>query len=84
MGAPDVCTQLFVKRVPKMKATERILHPRENSRPANRQAHSEIQSFLQALHSYPDRFSREPDVSFEQHMSSLDKGLEKGEGGAAG
>ena len=35
------------------------------------QVRSEIQSFLQALDSYPDRFSREPKISFEQHRRSL-------------
>jgi hypothetical protein len=28
----------------------------------------EIKTFLSALGSYPDRFAREPDLSFEQHL----------------
>lgn len=31
----------------------------------------EIDSFLRALRSYPDRFAREPYLSFQQHLSSL-------------
>jgi hypothetical protein len=62
-----------------MKARIRTLQQGERSRPANRQAHMEIQSFLRALDSYPERFSREPDVSFEQHLSSLNKGFDEAE-----
>lgn len=38
---------------------------------ANDQVHVEIQSFLEALDSYPERFAREPEITFEQHRSSL-------------
>ena len=31
----------------------------------------EIDSFLRALSSYPDRFAREPYLSFQQHLSSI-------------
>jgi hypothetical protein len=31
----------------------------------------EIDSFLRALSSYPDRFAREPSLSFQQHLSSI-------------
>jgi hypothetical protein len=34
-------------------------------------AQREIDSFLRALRSYPDRFAREPYLSFEQHLSSI-------------
>jgi hypothetical protein len=40
-------------------------------RHGNEQVRREIQSFLRALYSYPERFSKEPDVSFEEHRSSL-------------
>ena len=33
--------------------------------------HREIDNFLQALSSYPDRFAREPYLSFQQHLSSF-------------
>jgi hypothetical protein len=31
----------------------------------------EIDSFLRAIRSYPDRFAREPYLSFQQHLSSI-------------
>jgi hypothetical protein len=34
-------------------------------------AQREIDSFLRALDSYPDRFAREPYLSFQQHLSSI-------------
>jgi hypothetical protein len=37
----------------------------------NEQVRIEIQTFLQALNSYPDRFARNPGISFEEHCSSL-------------
>jgi len=37
----------------------------------NEQVRREMQNFLQALDSYPDRFAREPEISFEEHCSSL-------------
>jgi hypothetical protein len=35
------------------------------------EAQQEIDSFLRALNSYPDRFAREPYLSFQQHLSSI-------------
>jgi hypothetical protein len=37
----------------------------------NQQVRIEIQTFLQALHSYPDRFARNPGITFEEYCSSL-------------
>jgi len=54
-----------------MKNTARINQPRESFHPANRQACVEIETFLQALDSYPDRFARDPALRFEQHLDSL-------------
>jgi hypothetical protein len=31
----------------------------------------EIDGFLRAVNSYPDRFAREPYLSFEQHLSNV-------------
>jgi hypothetical protein len=31
----------------------------------------EIDSFLRAVNSYPDRFAREPYLSFQQHLSNM-------------
>jgi hypothetical protein len=36
-----------------------------------RDVQQEIDSFVRALSSYPDRFAREPYLSFQQHLSSL-------------
>jgi hypothetical protein len=47
------------------------IQPSKSPRPSNEEVLLEIQSFLQALDSYPDRFSREPKISFEQHLCSL-------------
>lgn len=38
---------------------------------ANRAARAEIQTFLQAIASYPDCFAVNPQVTFEQHRSGL-------------
>jgi hypothetical protein len=35
------------------------------------QVRIEIQTFLLALNSYPDRFSKDPKITFEKHCSSL-------------
>jgi hypothetical protein len=31
----------------------------------------EIENFLRALHSYPERFARDPRVTFEEHHGGL-------------
>jgi hypothetical protein len=53
-----------------MKGRMQDNQPREDE-PCNEQVLMEVQSFLQALASYPDRFAKEPMVSFEQHLNSL-------------
>jgi hypothetical protein len=42
-----------------------------DQRSGNEQVRREIQSFLHALKSYPDRFAKEPHVTFEQHHGGL-------------
>jgi hypothetical protein len=37
----------------------------------NEQVLEEIETFLRALESYPDRFALDPTVTFEQHRSNL-------------
>ncbi len=37
----------------------------------NQQVRNEIQIFLQALHSYPDRFARNPGITFDEYCRSL-------------
>lgn len=53
----------------KSKMHEAVLGEDEMS--GNEQVRVEIQTFLQALNSYPDRFARNPDITFEEHCSSL-------------
>ena len=36
-----------------------------------RRVQREIDSFLRAVNSYPDRFAREPYLSFQQHLSNI-------------
>ncbi len=37
----------------------------------NEKVRMEIQTFLQALRSYPDRFARNPEITFEEYCCSL-------------
>jgi hypothetical protein len=76
LGRPSQACQFAVWKgvetaVPKMKTTTRIRQPRDSFYPANHQAWVEIESFLQALHSYPDRFARDPALKFEQHLNRV-------------
>lgn len=43
----------------------------ENQVTGNDQVRIEIQSFLQALRSYPERFASNPRLTFEEHCSGL-------------
>jgi hypothetical protein len=51
------------------KQATQALHDSDATR--EREVQQEIDSFLRALSSYPDRFAREPDLSFRQHLSSI-------------
>ena len=44
---------------------------RETAMSINQQVLTEIQIFLKALDSYPDRFARDPQITFEQHHCGL-------------
>jgi hypothetical protein len=44
---------------------------RVNRVSGNKQVRRELKKFLQALDSYPDRFAKNPKISFEQHLRSL-------------
>lgn len=37
----------------------------------NKIVQAEMQSFLEALASYPERFATDPELTFEQHRTSL-------------
>jgi hypothetical protein len=54
-----------------MKGKVSRIQVRESEMPTDEQVRTEIQSFLRALDSYPDRFARDPGVTFEEHRDSL-------------
>jgi hypothetical protein len=47
------------------------VQPREGVPERNQQASDEIQKFLLAVDSYPDRAAKEPRLSFRRHLASL-------------
>ena len=47
------------------------IQPREVVSLRTEQVQEEIQSFLEAVDSYPARVAKEPSVSFHQHLSSI-------------
>jgi hypothetical protein len=55
-----------------MKSRKQATHTLHVSDAAReRDVQQEIDSFVRALSSYPDRFAREPYLSFQQHLSSI-------------
>jgi hypothetical protein len=46
------------------------------------EAQREIENFLRALSSYPERFAQEPTLSFEQHMISIIAGAQSVDSGS--
>lgn len=55
----------------KINSQTRPVRAGERRRAENAQVRREIENFLQALHSYPDRFARDPRVTFEEHHGAL-------------
>src|ERR1700726_4695597 len=55
----------------KINSQTRSVRAGERRRSENAQVRREIENFLQALHSYPDRFARDPRVTFEEHHGGL-------------
>jgi hypothetical protein len=47
------------------------IQPREVVHLRSEQVQEEIQSFLEAVDSYPARVAQEPSVSFHQHLCSI-------------
>ncbi|MGO9165682.1 MAG: hypothetical protein ACLP56_02300 [Candidatus Sulfotelmatobacter sp.] len=47
------------------------VQPRESVSHRNEQVAEEIQKFLRAVDSYPERVAKEPRLSFRRHLSSL-------------
>jgi hypothetical protein len=54
-----------------MKAKLLYERPPQSSLSADEQVRLEIQRFLEALRSYPDRAAKEPNLTFEQHLYAL-------------
>ena len=54
-----------------MKAERRQERAAASRLSGNEQVRREMQSFLRALHSYPERFAKDPGISFEEHCSEL-------------
>jgi len=54
-----------------MKSQTREVRERERRRSENAQVRREIQSFLEALHSYPERFAQDPRITFREHHVGL-------------
>jgi hypothetical protein len=53
----------------KLPSRPQVLWPAHT--PREPQVQQEIDTFLAALNSYPERFSRNPYLSFEQHLFSV-------------
>ena len=54
-----------------MKAKRVRVAVGDNQVSANEQVRCKMQSFLRAVNSYPDRFARDPKLSFEKYCGSL-------------
>src|SRR5579862_524971 len=73
LGGVRTCRQARWSVV-KMKSQERLVRPvrtADRRISGNAQVRREIQSFLHALRSYPDRFAKEPHITFEEHHGGL-------------
>jgi hypothetical protein len=54
-----------------MKSARRQEQAAASRLSGNEQVRREMQCFLLALQSYPERFLKDPGISFEQHCSEL-------------
>lgn len=54
-----------------MKAKMHPVLVEENQLSGNEKVRMEMQIFLQALNSYPERFARNPSVTFEEYCGGL-------------
>jgi hypothetical protein len=50
---------------------QRHAQPRADVLESNRLASEALQQFIRAIESYPERFAKEPGISFRRHLSSL-------------
>jgi hypothetical protein len=65
-----VWVSLIVGRVGMKSKMQHHVQPRESVQ-RNEQASEEIQTFLRAVDSYPERVAKDPGISFRRHLSSL-------------
>ena len=54
-----------------MKTRGHHVQLRDSSGSQNQQARREIESFLLAVRSYPDRVAKEPGITFDQHLANV-------------
>jgi hypothetical protein len=54
-----------------MKAKMHSILAGHNQLSGNEQVRMEMQIFLHALNSYPERFARNPSITFEEHCGGL-------------
>jgi hypothetical protein len=67
-----LCRQSHAGRgVLKMKSKTRQVLRGDKRLSGNEHVRREIQSFLHALHSYPDHFVKDPGITFEEHRIGL-------------
>src|SRR5579872_7439104 len=72
LGDSRRCRRGFAGRsVVKIKSQMRQLRAGDRRLSGNEQVRKEIDSFMRAMHSYPDRFARDPRVTFEEHHGRL-------------
>ena len=50
---------------------QRHAQPREDVLECNQLAFEEFRKFVRAIESYPERFAKQPGISFQRHLSSL-------------
>ena len=69
-SSPEIPTEPFKKQNSRGYPVQNNLRVSPNRKPAAKiQIDAEV--FLLAVHSYPERFHRQPAVTFEQHFLSL-------------
>jgi len=62
-----------------MKRKKLAMYVSDTSR--EQEVKQEIENFLSALNSYPDRFAREPRLSFQEHLFDVEMASQQANGG---
>jgi hypothetical protein len=50
---------------------QRHAPPREDAQGCNQLASEKFQKFIRAIETYPERFAKEPGISFRRYLSSM-------------